>query len=81
MWTRIRRTLFNVFKCIQDSHHKGETTSGISGFLLSLPTVGYITPAWFQKIGFSVRPNLKLLSKTERTTSDDVLFKAGPRQK
>lgn len=43
--------------------------SGISGFVLSSPTVGYRTAATFHTIGFSVKSKVKEVRRTARTTS------------
>ncbi len=46
-----------------------ETLSGISGVLLSFPTLGYATPALFHTISLSLSSNVKFAMRTARTTS------------
>ena len=48
-----------------------ETLSGISGLLLSFPTLGYATPALFHTISLSLSSKLKFVMSTESTTSVD----------
>ena len=50
-----------------------ETFNGISGFLLSRPTLGYATPALFHTIDLSEGSNLKLVRRTAKTTSEERL--------